>query len=131
MAFTGCDNIKDIFCHWTDPKAYHPSLFPSYTYKNATLYVPKVCKGDYEEVLPWYNFSNIVETEYSGIDGISDYGLEIRVVDGTIILDGDSSIEVYSMLGQCVYRGNGNCIANLSPGIYIVKVGDKSVKVKI
>ncbi len=57
--------------------------------------------------------------------------IEVAVDGGTIIVGGDMQVEVYSMSRQCVYCGCDKRIENLAPGIYVVRLGGKSVKAVI
>ena len=55
----------------------------------------------------------------------------MTVEDSSIVVDGCTDVEVYSMSGQLMYRGNTSRVENLAPGIYAVRVGGKTVKVLV
>ena len=59
--------------------------------------------------------------------------LNIRVDDGLIIVnaDADSAISIASVSGAQVAGGKGSVEASVAPGIYLISVGDKTVKVVV
>lgn len=69
LAFRECSLIESIYCQWETP-IYTPTIFPDNVISTATLYVPMGCKSIYENNLPWRNFWNIKEFDYSGIEDI-------------------------------------------------------------
>ena len=104
---------------------------------NATLYVPTGTIDAYRSVDPWRWFINIEEGNYSGIADATTPEVVIKVIDGAIIIgcgDGTASapvVEVYSVGGQCVYRGTDSSIGGLDHGVYVVRVGDTVHKVAL
>lgn len=111
--------------------------FSDTVYMNAVLYVPIGTIKAYEKVDPWRNFWNIEEMNFNGIDMIetdSDVSLHIYVNNGTLSINGigsHESVTVYDMQGQIVYNGSSHTIDNLSQGLYIVKVGNRIIKISI
>ena len=103
----------------------------------AVLYVPTGTKAAYEKVDPWRNFWNIEEMEYGGVDEIetdTTGTIHVTTNGGTLTIHGLSNhedITVYDMQGRIVYNGTSHTIDNLSPGFYVVKAGNKSIKVSI
>lgn len=70
----------------------------------------------------------------SGVEDVVSEETAIRVVDGCIVIDGtaaDAAVEVYDMTGKAVYRGAAAEIPSMPRGIYIVRIGGKSVKVAV
>lgn len=137
MAFEKCDAIRKIYCHWESPGsvAIGGNVFSTgAVLRDAILYVPKGCKSAYEEVRPWEKFLHIEELDYSGITEISADGLNISVTDGVINIDcagSETLVEVFDIAGKTVYRGYGHTVTGLSNGIYIVKVGSQTRKIRI
>ena len=130
--FGDCSSINSVYCQWTNPiEVYLHSFFPKDVMTNAVLYVPTGCKSAYENVSPWKNFIHIEEMEYSGIKNVDNGNIEVTVEDGSIVVDGCADVEVYSMSGQLMYRGSTGRVENLTPGIYDVRVGGKTVKVLV
>lgn len=105
--------------------------------KETILYVPTGTIAKYEKVDPWRNFWNIEEMDFSGVEEIEadEYGAPlISVNNGVLTIDGiDSheSVTVYDMQGRIVYNGISHTIDKLSPGLYIVKAGSRTIKVSI
>ena len=70
----------------------------------------------------------------TGIDTITDDIDEIRVaaVPGGIRIEGfEGAAEVYTASGVQVFSGTVAGIISVNPGLYIVRAGKKSVKVRI
>ena len=104
---------------------------------NATLYVPTGSIDAYDSVYPWGKFINIEEKDYSGIADATASEVTIKVIDGTITIEGGDGmasapvVEVYSAGGQCVYRGTDSSIGGLPRGVYVVKVDGTVQKVAL
>ena len=107
--------------------------FNSYTYDEAILYVPIGCKEKYEKADGWKKFWYIKETE-SVVEETVGEDMTVRVVNGCIVIDGvedGSAVEVYDMTGKAVYGGAAANIPNMPRGIYVVRIGGKTVKVAV
>ena len=103
------------------------------TYSNAMLYVPTGRGFKYVAAEGWREFRNVEEMD-SGVEDVVGEEAVIRVVDGCIVIDGaavDAPVEVYDMTGKAVYRGLAAEIPAMPRGIYIVRIGGKSVKVAV
>ena len=96
------------------------------------LYVPSGSKADYEAVEPWSNFWKIQEISFSGIDGVMiDDDVRVLVKDEILFIEGkddNSMVEIYSIDGKLVYRGNDTIIPIGTSGTYVVNVAGKSIK---
>lgn len=68
--------------------------------------------------------------KYSGIEDVvaPTDGVEIKVVDGKLVVNGAASVQVYTVAGQQVYNGASDAVS-LQPGLYIVKAGSKTAKI--
>lgn len=94
------------------------------------------CKTAYEAAEIWSSFQNIEEMDFGGIDSPTADGgrLQISIENGTLTINGigcNESIAIYDIQGRIVYCGTQHAIQNLSTGLYIVKISNKTVKVTI
>lgn len=74
----------------------------------------------------------LTEMQYSGIGNVAADDSDIRIYpsEGAINVTGyTGSIYIYSIAGAQVASGKGNASISVEPGIYIVRAGDKTVKV--
>ena len=137
-AFANCP-MTSVYCLAQNPPTI-PSwsllpLFDENVYTDATLYVPKGCKADYESADEWSKFTNIVEMEPTGISGTETAsGISISTGDGSITVNGageNSTLSVYSLDGTQVYDGAGPTVSNLPSGVYVVKACGRTFKVAL
>ncbi len=135
-AFSYCDILKTIYMQCEVPIECEPGFSYS-VLKESVLYIPTGTKTKYEKVDPWRNFWNIEEMEFSGIDGIEadEYGAPlISVNNGILTINGIGSLEsvtVYDMQGRIFYNGTSHTIDKLTPGLYIIKAGSRTIKISI
>ena len=126
-AFSSFD-LTSVFCHWQEPLELESDPFSVHY---ATLYVPAGTKSAYETVYPWSEFENIVEMYYSSIDETQSSAPTVTVIDGAIVIGGETlqEVEVYTPGGECVHRGTDARIEGLPHGVYVVRVGQGTAKV--
>ena len=131
-AISSCYNLTEIYCKTTNPPTY-TGYFSTDVTNKATLYVPTGCKSAYESVDPWRNFWNIEEYEFSGVESTFADDVNVSVENGNSVIGGadNSNVEVYNVNGQCVYSGNSTTIPVNTKGLYIVKIGNSTHKVKL
>ena len=135
-AFYYCNDLKTIYMQCEAPIDCYPG-FSDKILKETALYVPTGTKTEYEKVDPWRNFRNIEEMDFSGVDGIEadEYGAPHISVNNGILTIGrirsDENVSVYDMQGRIFYSGTSHTIDNLSPGLYIVKTGSRTIKISI
>ncbi len=133
--------LQTIYCQpynpptleWKDGEGRPDPPFSNSVYDNAMLYVPSGCKSKYAEYAVSWGFHNIKEMDSGVEDVVGDESI-VRVVDGSIVIDGveaDVPVEVYDMTGKAVYSGYAGEIPAMPRGIYIVRIGGKSVKVAV
>jgi hypothetical protein len=116
----------------TPPTTEDP--FDDTTYLDGVLYVPDASIEAYQAAAGWKNFWEIKPlSEYSGIEGVVvDEDVEtISVDNGAISVSGDVPVRIVALNGTTVYSGRGNCSVNVTPGIYVVIVGNKARKVAV
>lgn len=95
-----------------------------------TVYVPQGCVEVYKAHHSWSMFKNIREYDFSSREVItadgSDVKPTVRVVDGSIVVDGNDGFAVYDNMGRIARHDN------LTAGVYVVKPdGGDAVKVVI
>ena len=136
FAFKDCNQLEEVYSYNTNPPLIPSSnnAFSEETTRNATLYVPNGCRDKYAAAEGWKEFFNIVEMRESGIEGVDNEDVDIRVVDGSIVIDGaaaDATVEIYDTTDKMMYRGSAGEIPSMPSGIYIVRIGGNSVKVAV
>ena len=101
-----------------------------------TLYVPAGSLEAYKNAETWKDIPNIIELTPTGIDRtIADGQPTVTATGGGIAVSGTTGpVEIYTIGGALVTRANTNGgrmeIALPGHGVYIIKAGGKSVKVK-
>ena len=105
------------------------------TYKNVILYVPLGSLSAYQSADVWKEFNNIEEFNVTGIYKIDANGIDIEVTANGISLSdaNGKAVAIYSANGTIIEKKDtytGEEIM-LDKGIHIVRVGNKSIKVKI
>ncbi|MBQ8222441.1 MAG: leucine-rich repeat domain-containing protein [Bacteroidales bacterium] len=109
--------------------------FTNYHYVNTTLYVPVGSIEKYKQAVVWKNFWNIQECDNIGIDDIDESSISLEVMRGGIRLIGAERIPIaiYTINGilvEKIDKYTGEDIF-LDKGIYIVSVGNKTMKIKL
>lgn len=135
LAFNNCPNLTRIYSLNPMPPECDNSVFDNKIYLNTNLYVPTGSLATYQKADTWKNFWTIEEVENTGVSSIRTESPRVVYEGDGIRLTGASgkSLYVYSTSGKNVYmndRYSGEIISLLS-GIYIVKVGDDSLKVSV
>jgi hypothetical protein len=110
-------------------------VFSESTY-SCPLYVPIGTHDKYDNTVPWYRFSQIIEKDMSGIDDLAaDDAADVTIVDGAVCVVGNESkcVSVYTVDGKLLKRStvNPGDRLPLAPGLSIVKVGNHSLKVSL
>ena len=122
------------------PCYINANCFPADVFKNSTLYVPKGTVDKYKSTNYWNKFVYIEESDPTDIIQVSSDDLLISAQNGTITVRGEQNghpLTVYTadgkMLGSATIKdGQASISTNLQRGeIAIVKVGSKSVKIKM
>lgn len=135
-AFDECDNLKTVYMQCEVPVECEP-YFTDAVLKDATLYVPTGTMEAYKGVDPWKNFANIKEMKFNGIEEIDaseSEAIRISVENGVLNVSGpgaQANIMVFDMQGRTVYSGQNRSIGGLTRGLYILKVGTKTLKFSI
>lgn len=133
-AFSFCSSLTALYCQAKTPPTVADYTFDNSHYTEVTLYVPDGTITAYQTAEYWREFSKIEAVDFTGInDVIGDSDITVSVVNGEICIDGAGAsipmVEVYAANGACVYRGSDTRIGNLARGIYVVRIGSKTIKV--
>ena len=133
-AFYGCSNLKSIFVLSETPLIFNSRLpFGNY---DATLYVPQGSLDAYKTSEGWGYFTNIVEFDPTDIEDVTEEdapafeitagGIQFTAAEG-------KTVAVYTANGALVEKIDsyaGEEIA-LDKGVYVIRVAEKSIKVKL
>jgi len=110
-AFDGCDKLAKVVCLSESVPQVADDAFSSYS---ATLYVPSASVEAYQSDAVWSKFKQI-ESKVSNDTSVGEKrAADVKVVEGSILVDGVAPGYVMNVLGQEVAN------ANLSAGIYLV-----------
>ena len=134
--FYNCTAIKRLYMMPETPPTISGGLFSSSShYNNGTLYVPKGTLAAYKAHEIWGKFQYIEEHELTGIGDTEAEMPAIRTTAGGIMLTGadGKEVRVYDITGAAIgtvddYAGE---TIMLDKGIYIVRVGNKAMKVRL
>lgn len=153
--FEGCNNLETIECHAATPPtaigemrseesgseesgtegtravtraAVAKPTFSDWCYDNVKLNVPQGSLEAYKSVAPWCNFKTIVDNVPTSIAAAPTTDRGLQIVDGKLYADGQR-MQVYDAMGRIVY--DGSAAVQLQRGIYLVKIGNRVVKVQI
>lgn len=145
-AFYGCVKLRTIKCELKEPLtgiAMGTEVFEQVSTGDiggsCKLYVPVGSKKAYEEADQWKKFvPNIVEDETLGIDFVSNSGISVRSESSKISIvtkDNAANIHIYNVAGTLIYSCIVPAATNISlpvqSGVYVVKAGNKQVKVNV
>ena len=134
-AFKGCPNFVSIYLEGTIPPIVGDDNFTKSHYMDATVYVPIGSLSTYQTADTWENFWDIQELDATGIEDVNANDIAIKVTaNGIALFDTDGKT-------VAIYSANGTRVANidsyvgeeitLDRGVYIVRVGSNTLKVKL
>jgi hypothetical protein len=132
--FYECTGLKSVTCVWDAPLPVISDewIFDSETYEKCPLYVPIGTKAKYAEVEPWSKFSNIYERQVGNIEEICGRSEASAIAtDGAILISGDTAAHIVSAGGTTIYSGCGNARIAVTPGVYIVILDTRALKVTV
>lgn len=69
-----------------------------------------------------------VETS-TGVQTVRLDELNVRLVNGRIVVEGADDVTIYSESGLLLYRGHGTRIPVVDRGFYVIRIGDKAAKI--
>lgn len=126
------DGIKDIIVHSTAVPALDSDCFTTSTYTNSTLYVADELIEAYRTAPYWSNFLNILPESTSAVEAVADAKPELRIERSTLIVNAPAGtlINVYTPDGKIIFSGRSNTVELPAKGLYIVRTGNHSVKIR-
>ena len=134
-AFSGCSDLEKIYLMCATPPTVAEENYTNAHFLNTTVYVPQGSLETYQAADTWKDFWDIQEFDATGIEGVNANDIAIEVTaNGITLSDADSKT-------VAIYSANGTRVANidsyvgeeitLDRGVYIVRVGSKTMKVKL
>ena len=131
QAFKECP-VVCVICESETPASAASKAFDSSATANATLVVPtEAAIAAYKAASVWKTFGNIISyDQYLTNITPATETVAVTVKDGRIIVEEDAEVAIYTFAGKFVTKGGAGEYA-LPAGNYIVKVGNKAVKVKL
>ncbi|MEG1998789.1 MAG: leucine-rich repeat domain-containing protein [Bacteroidales bacterium] len=137
LAFYGCSGLTSINSFATTPPVAGRDAFRLIT-TSIPVYVPKGSLTSYKSAAEWSKFSNIIETDFVGIEeSIADTGNLISFTGSKITISATVNgklVEIYNASGHLVRSTSTTDettiidISDLPEGIYIVKAGENTQK---
>lgn len=138
-AFMSCSKLIEINSkNRRNPliKEYEGSTaaFDEIVYHNAKLFVPEESVQLYMVANDWEKFDQIEGKQFGGVGtvvGTVVADSKVVVEGNTLVVDGADGVivEVYNTAGQLVYKGEEKRIMLPKDGLYLVKIGNQTVKV--
>ena len=134
-AFSACDSLTSIYLLSETPPTVGNYNFINKQYMNMIVYVPKGTLATYQAADTWKNFWDIQEFDVTAIENIEDVtpafeitssGIQFTAADG-------KAIAIYAPNGALVEKIDnyaGEEIA-LDKGVYVLRIGNKTMKVKL
>lgn len=119
-AFADCNNLTEINYNTDDPVEGEKNIFSNEVYSNATLYVKEEALDKVDHCAPWIYFDNVEVKDFPS-------GVEEIIYNPENGIDPNAPIQIYNLSGQPI----ASSIANLAPGIYIVRQGKVTKKIAI
>jgi len=140
-AFFNCSELTDLYCPAKKPAniidadtIMTSGTFKGITPSNITLHVYPESEAAYRSATGWKDFNIVADLEITTdiANAASEgFGYAISATDNGIVVSGtDAQVSVYGVDGQRVYCGKAGRI-DVTPGLYIVRVGEKSQKVVV
>ena len=135
FAFNGCSNIISINLLGETPPTVKSYNFTGGQYVNIILYVPMGSLETYQTADVWKNFWDIQEFDATGIEDVSinDIAIEVTAIGIAVSNAEGKAVAVYSANGALVEKIDtytGEEIV-LDKGVYVVCVGNKTIKVRL
>ena len=125
MAFYLCSGLNLLKCDAVTPPSLGNYVFYNVNKSTCNLVVPDQSISKYKAAEQWKDFLDISDAEMVTVDESG-----ISVENGAIVNRSNQQIDVYSISGAKAYSGNDAEIT-LPSGIYVIKAGEKVVKLSL
>ena len=133
--FYGCTGLESLYLKNPVPAAVDSCNFAESHYANTTIYVPQGSLAAYKAADEWKKFANIQEFDVTGIEDVAVSNAAIKVTSNGISLSDaeGEAVAVYSANGTLIEKTDAYAGEEiiLNKGVYIVRIGNKTIKVKI
>ena len=106
------------------------AAFDEIVYHNAKLFVPEESVQLYMVANDWEKFDQIEGKQFGGVEAVIDDS-KVVVEGNALVVNGADGmvVEVYNAAGQLVYKDEEKRIMLPKDGLYLVKIGNQTVKV--
>ena len=136
-AFESCTDLTSIYAYNPIPVdlSSSPYVFDNVNKTSCILHVPVGSKAAYKAAVQWQDF-NIVEDLPASINNTTASKVKVSTQNGQAVVSGlalGETITIYNLQGAPIYNqpANADIVAVSLPahGVYVVRVGAKSLKV--
>lgn len=136
-SFIDATGLLNVDCRATEPPTFDEKLFADMVYFKAKLTVPLGCKEAYQNAEGWKYFWVIEESEnpvyYDNENSVreveQDSSVWFNICDGA--LHAHAALELYTLDGRLVKHVSDDEVSDIAHGLYIIKCGTKTAKVKL
>lgn len=133
-AFEDWDELTTVTCLNPDVPTVGDIVFSDYRFATMTLRVPEGSIEAYTNDSFWGQFGTILPVVETGVKGTAYDAISI-MADGSLMMNGYTGyVEVYDTTGRLVRSFKATCgdeYVKLEKGtVYIVKAGDKTLKIR-
>ena len=130
-----CVDLTKVYSLASNPRkgVYYENSFGD---NDVTLFVPYGSAYDYSRTTGWWSgFTNIVEVDMAGAeDAVADSDIAVRAEGGRIVITADDvPYSVFTADGRTIATGRaaGTATVEAAPGLYIVRAGATTAKVRL
>ena len=134
-AFSYCNSLTSIHLLGETPPTVGSDNFTNKQYLNMIVYIPKGTLAAYQAADTWKYFWDIQEFDVTAIENIEDVTPAFEITSSGIQFTAaeGKAVAIYAANGALVekidnYAGEE---ITLDKGVYIVRVGDKTMKVRL
>lgn len=128
--------LQSIYSLATMPKDVGSALDAFDCDKSIPVYIPQGSLEAYKSTTGWWSyFTNLIEVDMAGVDdAVAAPAASVSVQGGAIVIAGNGEdYAVFSADGRSIAAGraSGSVSVDAVPGLYIVRTGAKTVKVRL